>query len=54
MPRTAVRRALPVGFRKTFARLSHGGAPNGDLGLVKTTDAEAGELGVDFDGRDVP
>ena len=26
---------------------------NGDLGLVRTIDAEAGELVVDFDGRDV-
>ena len=27
---------------------------NGDLGLVKAIDAEAGELVVDFDGREVP
>jgi exodeoxyribonuclease V alpha subunit len=26
---------------------------NGDLGLVRTVDAEAGELIVDFDGREV-
>jgi exodeoxyribonuclease V alpha subunit len=27
---------------------------NGDLGLVRTVDTEAGELVVDFDGREVP
>jgi exodeoxyribonuclease V alpha subunit len=27
---------------------------NGDLGLVRAVDAEAGELLVDFDGREMP